>query len=72
MLPIQFEYVLPNNSKDTIEPERVYLTIIGQFKHHYTGQTMYRVREESSRGKATESIITEYRMNSRLSMRVKE
>jgi hypothetical protein len=43
MLPIRFEYVNDIGTK-------VYLSILGELKHHYTGETIYHVREEGDSG----------------------
>lgn len=51
MLPIKFEYVNDVGS-------RVYLSILGELKHHYTGETIYRVREEGDSGWIVEGLRT--------------
>lgn len=49
-----------------------YVTVLGQFTHHFTGETFYRVRVESSLGTANETIYSEAYMQMALSHRVEE
>lgn len=63
MLPLRFEYVVE---------QRVYVSILQQFKHHYTGETIYRVRQEYENGYANESLYTENELRRMLALKVEE
>ena len=64
MLPIRFEYV-----RNTLG-DKVYVSILGEMKQHYTGETMYRVREEFTDGYINEYWVTTATMKAMLSKRV--
>ena len=53
MIPISFEYVDTSYELDYFHPERSeavevkhFVSILEVFKHHYTGELMYKVRED--------------------------
>lgn len=53
MIPISFEYVDTSYELDYLHPERSeavevkhFISVLGVFKHHYTGELMYKVRED--------------------------
>lgn len=54
MLPIRFEYLT-----DYYPQERVYVSLLDRYKHHYTGETIYRVREEGESGWVTVNYYQE-------------
>lgn len=53
MLPIRFEYF------DKELEELIYVSILTQFKHHFTGETIYKIREEGESGFVFEAYIAE-------------
>lgn len=56
MLPVRFTY-LENG-------EKVYVSLLGQFKHHFTGKTVWQVRLEGESGWFGEKFwLEEYVMN---------
>lgn len=65
MIPLCFEYL-----SDAYPGQTVYITIIGQFTHHFSGCPVYRVREEYANGSACETLYTESYMKHALSNRV--
>lgn len=65
MIPWYFEYAPNSNSTEII-----YVTVLQKFKQHYTGLTMYRVREESSVGWVAEHIYGEAYIRNMLNNRV--
>lgn len=66
MTPIKFEYV------DKFSKAKIYLSILYQFKHHYTGKTVYHVREESECGYVGENLYDEDAIHELLKNRVEE
>lgn len=64
MLPVRFVY-LENT-------EKVYVSILGQFKHHFTGETIYRVRREGESGWVGEELYGEKNLINLLRLRVEE
>lgn len=48
MLPIRFTYLEPHD-------EKVYVSILDQIKHHFTGETIYKIRKEGERGWVSEN-----------------
>ena len=67
MVPLCFEY-----RSEEYPGQVIFVTILGQFKHHFTGETIYRVREEFERGPAYEAYYTEARMQIALANRIQE
>lgn len=53
MLPIRFEYISDIR-------EKVYLSVLRQVTHRYTGETIYRVREEGESGWITEGFRNQH------------
>lgn len=53
MLPIRFEYFDPELE------ELTYISILHQFKHHFTGETMYKIRVECQSGFVIETFLSE-------------
>lgn len=51
-IPWRFEYMACNDG----EYERVYVTVHEKFRHHYTGEVHYRIREEGESGWVNEAI----------------
>lgn len=66
MLPIRFEYVDASYGI----PEKKFVTILGEHRHHYTGKKFIRIREEFERGYMQEYMVTEEHMKLMLSKRV--
>ena len=66
MLPVRFEYVRDDFGN------KVYLSILGQVEHHYTGETYYRVREEGEEGWIREGFRNQLYVNFCLKHRVEE
>ena len=66
MTPIRFEYY------DEFIKQKVYLSILGQFRHHYTGETIYRVRVEYQDGWVMEPLYSETDILKCLKHRVEE
>lgn len=64
MLPVRFTYLDGN--------EKVYLSILGQFKHHFTGKTYHKVRLEGENGWVEEFFYLEEVVMNLLKKRVKE
>ena len=52
MIPLRFEYI----SKE-YNGQRIYVSVLQQFKHHYHGHTVYRVRQESDAGWVDEGFF---------------
>lgn len=67
MLPIQFEYV-----SESFDKQKYHVTIIGQYKHYYTGKTLYRIRREGKYGWFGEEFCDEETIRRWLDARVKE
>ena len=67
MIPICFEYVATQYCG-----EKVFVTILNQLRQHYTGETVYYVREESEQGWIDECFYDEETMQEALSKRVTE
>lgn len=67
MLPIQFTYVSEEYNK-----QKVRVTIIGQHKHYFTGETFLRIREEGEYGWIDESYYGEDTIREWLKARVEE
>lgn len=65
MIPLCFEYL-----SDEFTEEIIYVTIVGQVTHHFTGRPVYRVREEYPYGRVNETFYTEARMDAALRNRV--
>lgn len=66
MTPIRFVYF------DEQLGEKAYVSIFGQFKHYFTGETMYHTRIEEANGWVMEPIISETEMKEILKHRVEE
>ena len=68
MLPIRFTYI-----DDTVYPEeKVYVSILGQFDHHFTGETIYKLRLEGERGWFDEHFYRECYVKNMLKKKVEE
>lgn len=67
MIPVCFEYVATQYCG-----EKVFVTILNQLRHHYTGKTVYYVREESEEGWICLRRYDEETMQFALSKRVTE
>ena len=65
MLPVRFTYLEDNG-------EKVYLSILGRFKHHFTGKTFYKVRREGETGWLGEDFYSEDYVMLLLNKRVEE
>lgn len=65
LLPVRFTYLEAHG-------EKVYVSILGQFKHHFTGETVYKIRKEGERGWVSESWIEEKYIPGMLNRRVEE
>ena len=53
MIPISFEYVDTSYELDYLHPKQSeavdvkhFISVLEMFKHHYTGELMYKVRED--------------------------
>lgn len=66
MLPIRFEYIRDDFG------HKAYLSILGEIKHHYTGETLYHVREEGEEGWFVDGFMNQTYVNNCLKRRVKE
>ena len=66
MTPIKFEYY------DEGANQKAYLSILRQFKHHYTGETIYHVRVEYEDGWIMEPLYSETDIHELLKYRVEE
>lgn len=63
MIPLRFEYV---ERCTDIEHKR-FVTILGEYKHHYTGKKFIRIREEYEYGGIQEYVVSEETMKQMLS-----
>lgn len=70
MLPIKFEY-LQDLYFDGRQKEKHHITILSQFKQHYTGETMYRILVQLENGFSFEDIVSEHRIEEMLKTRVR-
>ncbi len=52
MIPVHFTYY------SSMAQQKIYVTVLQQFVHHFTGETMYRVREEGEEGWAEDCTYT--------------
>ena len=66
MLPIRFEYV----ERCTDIEFRRFVTVLGEYTHHYTGEKFFRIRSEMDIGTIQEYMVTEADMKQMLSKRV--
>lgn len=66
MLPIRFEYVRDDFGS------KVYLSILGEVRHHYTGVAFYHVREEGEEGWIKEGFKNGLYIENCLKRRVEE
>jgi hypothetical protein len=66
MTPIRFTYY------DEALKEKAYVSILGQFTHHFTGETIYRVRIEEANGWVMEPFLNETDIQEMLKNRVEE
>jgi hypothetical protein len=66
MTPIRFTYF------DEDAGQKVYVSILGQFTHHFTRENMYHVRAEYSDGFVMEPIYDEAHIRELLKKRVEE
>lgn len=64
MIPIKFEY--------TFGWERICVTILDQYKHHYTGETVIYIREEGESGWIHDHYVSEEELQRLLAMRVED
>ena len=64
MLPVRFTY-LENG-------EKVYVSILGQFKHHFTGKTIHKIRLEGESGWVNDYFYQEEYVQNLLKKRVEE
>lgn len=64
MLPVRFTYL--ENS------EKVYASILGQFTHHFTGKTIYKIRLEGESGWINEYFYLEECVMNLLKKRVED
>lgn len=46
MVPIQFEYEDEVFCLGSWHPVKKFVTVLNMFKHHYSGEFMYRIRED--------------------------
>lgn len=66
MLPVRFTYI-----DNTVHPEeKIYVSILGQLKHHFTGETIYQLRLEGERGWIAEHFYKEEYAKKMLEKRV--
>ena len=65
MLPIRFTYLEAHG-------EKVYTSILGQFKHHFTGEIIYKIRMEGERGWVSEHWCEERYVRPLLNRKVEE
>lgn len=70
MLPIQFEY-MHDLYFDGRQMEKRHVTLLSQFKQHYTGETIYRVRIQLEHGYVFEDVVPEHRIKEMLKTRVR-
>lgn len=68
MLPIRFTYVWDHHG----EKQKVYLSILGQCIHHFTGEKMLYVREEGEDGWVVESWYSRTAVLKKLENKVEE
>lgn len=82
MVPIQFEYETPwsvfdhnTGSYITVHVKR-FVVVLGMFKHHYTNELMYKIREDTlwhdNTVSSNEMIVTETTVLELLKMQVTE
>lgn len=64
MLPIRFEYF------DQDLGQKVYVSVLYQFKHHFTGETMYKFRVEGQSGFVGEVFDSESELMKLLEQRI--
>ena len=67
MIPLRFECMSP-----AYPDQKIYVTILQKFNHRYTGETIYRIREESSVGWVAEHLYTETYLRLMLKNKVEE
>lgn len=67
MIPWYFVYVSEEYNK-----QKVYVTILSKFKHHFTGETMYRIHEEGEFGWVDEGFYGEETILEWLKLKVEE
>lgn len=65
-IPNSFEYL------SDMGKQRIFVTILERFKHYYTGELMFRVRESSSDGWVCERFYNETTVMDWLKKRVEE
>lgn len=69
MTPLCFTYRPASFSTSGL----IHVTILGEYKHHFTGEKMYRVREENQRyGMTHDCYYSESAMKRALALRVDE
>lgn len=68
MIPLKFEYI----ERCTDIEYKQFVTILGEHKHHYTGEKFIRIREEYDRGGIQEYMVSEETMKQMLSKRVED
>ena len=65
MLPIRFTYLEPHD-------EKVYVSMLDQIKHHFTGEVIYKIRKEGERSWVTEHWCEERYVKAMLNRKVEE
>ena len=68
MLPIRFTYIWNHHGED----QKIYLSVLSQCKHHFTGEKMLYVREEGEDGWVDESWYSRTEVLKKLETRVEE
>lgn len=66
MLPIRFEYF------DKELEELIYVSILTQFKHHFTGETVYKIRQEGKSGFVFDTYISEDKLMELVEQRIQK
>ena len=68
MLPIRFTYLHKHGDKQ----QKIYLSVLRQTKHHFTGEKMLYVREEGEDGWIEECWCTRNEVLKALETRIEE
>lgn len=68
MLPIRFTYIYDHHG----ESQKIYLSILKQTNHHFTGEKMLYVREEGEDGWIDESWYSRQALMKKLETRVED